>query len=111
MNIETFEKSENIEKINTPFKEGTSPENSQQIKNKLLTSPNNIQKENKKRNRRKKNEKSKNLKSNLLKENSNISPSILSEIKQITIPNILSEKEDLFKILQIEIINIDKFNF
>ena len=33
---------------------------------------------------------------------------ILSEIKQISIPSILEEKENLFKILQSEIVNIDK---
>ena len=108
MNIENEEKSENIEKNNSTLIEGKSPDNSKKSKNQILSGSNNTKKENKKRNRRRKNEKSKNLNNNISKELSNISSGILSEIKQIKIPTILSEKEDLFKILQIEIINIDK---
>ena len=101
MNIDNEEKSENIEIINSQLILEKNIDNSKQSKNRILSSPNNIKKENKKRNRKKKNEKAKNSKNN-------ISTGILSEIKQITIPDILSEKENLFKILQIEIINIDK---
>ena len=108
MNIENEEKSENIEKNNSILIEGKSPGNSKKSKNQILSDSNNTKKDNKKRNRRRKNEKSKNLNNNISKELSNISSGILSEIKQIKIPTILSEKEDLFKILQIEIINIDK---
>ena len=108
MNIENEEKSENIEKNNSTLIEGKSPDNSKKSKNQILSGSNNTKKDNKKRNRRRKNEKSKNLNNNISKELSNISSGILSEIKQIKIPTILSEKEDLFKILQIEIINIDK---
>ena len=56
----------------------------------------------KKRNKKNKNEKSKSF------NNINIGGGILSEIKQISIPPILEEKENLFKILQSEIVNIDK---
>ena len=83
-----------------------SPENSSINKSQDLSSPNNTKKEKKKRNRKKKNEK--NTKSKINIENNNFSGGILSEIKQISIPAILSEKENLFKILQSEIINIDK---
>ena len=75
----------------------------------LLSSPNNTkkekEKEKKKKNRKKKNTKSKN---NLSIENNFANTGILSEIKQISIPSELSEKENLFKILQSEVINIDK---
>ena len=56
----------------------------------------------KKRNKKNKNEKSKSY------NNINLGGGILSEIKQISIPSILGEKENLFKILQSEIVNIDK---
>ena len=56
----------------------------------------------KKRNKKNKNEKSKSY------NNINLGGGILSEIKQISIPSILEEKENLFKILQSEIVNIDK---
>ena len=56
----------------------------------------------KKRNKKNKNEKSKSY------NNINLGGGILSEIKQISIPPILEEKENLFKILQSEIVNIDK---
>ena len=56
----------------------------------------------KKRNKKNKNEKSKSF------NNINLGGGILSEIKQISIPSILEEKENLFKILQSEIVNIDK---
>ena len=56
----------------------------------------------KKRNKKNKNEKSKSF------NNINLGGGILSEIKQISIPPILEEKENLFKILQSEIVNIDK---
>ena len=61
-------------------------------------------------NKKKKNKKIKNEKSkhNISSKSNNFNGGILSEIKQITIPNILNEKENLFKILQSEIINIDK---
>ena len=84
-----------------------SPENSKKIISPIKSSPNNTKKEKKKRNRKKKNEKSIKLKNNNSNEN-NFSGGILSEIKQISIPSELSEKENLFKILQSEIISIDK---
>ena len=59
----------------------------------------------KKRNKKIKNEKSK---QNISSKSNNFSGGILSEIKQISIPEILDEKENLFKILQSEIVNIDK---
>ena len=62
-------------------------------------------KEKRKRNKRIIKEKSK---SNISSKNNNNINSILSEIKQISIPEILQEKENLYKILQSEIINIDK---
>ena len=96
MNID--EKNENNSK---------STENSKINRPEDLSSPNNVKKEKKKRNRKKKKEKITKSK-NLFPENDNFSDGILSEIKQITIPTILSEKENLFKILQSEIINIDK---
>ena len=54
-------------------------------------------------NKKKRNKKNKNIASK-----SNNFGGILSEIKQINIPPILVEKENLFKILQSEIVNIDK---
>ena len=54
-------------------------------------------------NKKKRNKKNKNITS----KNNNYG-GILSEIKQINIPPILVEKENLFKILQSEIVNIDK---
>jgi len=84
-----------------------SPENSKKIISPIKSSPNNTKKEKKKRNRKKKNEKSIKLKNHNSTEN-NFSGGILSEIKQISIPSELSEKENLFKILQSEIISIDK---
>ena len=84
-----------------------SPENSKKIISPIKSSPNNTKKEKKKRNRKKKNEKSIKLKNYNSTEN-NFSGGILSEIKQISIPSELSEKENLFKILQSEIISIDK---
>ena len=54
-------------------------------------------------NKKKRNKKNKNITSK-----SNNFGGILSEIKQINIPPILVEKENLFKILQSEIVNIDK---
>ena len=54
-------------------------------------------------NKKKRNKKNKNIASK-----SNNFGGILSEIKQINIPQILVEKENLFKILQSEIVNIDK---
>ena len=59
----------------------------------------------KKRNKKNKNEKSK---QNITSKSNNFGGGILSEIKQISIPEILDEKENLFKILQSEIVNIDK---
>ena len=56
----------------------------------------------KKRNKKNKNEKLK------IYNNINLGGGILTEIKQISIPSILEEKENLFKILQSEIVNIDK---
>ena len=88
---------------------GEKIENNKSPTSLLLSSPNNTKKENdkekKKKNRKKKNTKSKN---NLSIENNFASTGILSEIKQISIPSELSEKENLFKILQSEVINIDK---
>ena len=69
----------------------------------------NTKNEKKKRTKKIKTEKSKHNISS--KSNNNINNNftgILSEIKQISIPEILTEKEDLYKILQSEIINIDK---
>ncbi len=54
-------------------------------------------------NKKKRNKKNKNIASK-----TNNFGGILSEIKQINIPPILVEKENLFKILQSEIVNIDK---
>ena len=84
-----------------------SPQNSKRIISPIKSSPNNTKKEKKKRNRKKKNEKSIKLKNNNSTEK-NFTGGMLSEIKQISIPSELSEKENLFKILQSEIINIDK---
>ena len=87
-----------------------SPQNSKIVKSPVKSNSNsndNFKKEKKKRNRKKKTEKltkSKNLNSS----ESNFSGGILSEIRQISIPIDLSEKEKLLKILQSEIINIDK---
>ena len=75
----------------------------------LITNNSNTKKEKKKRTKKIKTEKSKHNISS--KSNNNINNNfvnILSEIKQISIPEILNEKEDLYKILQNEIINIDK---
>ena len=75
----------------------------------LITNNSNTKKEKKKRTKKVKTEKSKHNISS--KSNNNINnnlSNILSEIKQISIPEILNEKEDLYKILQNEIINIDK---
>ena len=75
----------------------------------LITNNSNTKKEKKKRTKKVKTEKSKHNISS--KSNNNINNNfvnILSEIKQISIPEILNEKEDLYKILQNEIINIDK---
>ena len=85
-----------------------SPENATKNKSPVLSSPNDAKKEKKKRNRKKKNEKNTKSKNILSPDSNNFSDGILSEIKQISIPTILSEKENLFKILQSEIINIDK---
>ena len=71
----------------------------------LSNNDSNTKKEKKKRNKRTKIEKSKSNVSS--KSNNNFIGGILSEIKQISIPNVLDEKENLFKILQSEIINID----
>ena len=74
----------------------------------LIINNSKTKKEKNKRNRKIKQEKSKyNISSKTHNINNNFT-SILSEIKQITIPEILNEKEDLYKILQSEIINIDK---
>ena len=77
----------------------------------ISSSPNNTKKEKdkekKKRNRKKKNGKNTKSKSNIFSENK-LGNNILSEIKQISIPSELSEKENLFKILQSEILTIDK---
>ena len=59
----------------------------------------------KKKIRKNKNEK---LRNNISSKSNHFSEGILSEIKQIFIPEILEEKENLFKILQLEIVNIDK---
>ena len=72
----------------------------------LSNNDSNTKKEKKKRNKRIKIEKSKSNVSS--KSNNNFIGGILSEIKQISIPNVLDEKENLFKILQSEIINIDR---
>ena len=72
----------------------------------LSNNDSNTKKEKKKRNKRTKIEKSKSNVSS--KSNNNFIGGILSEIKQISIPNVLYEKENLFKILQSEIINIDR---
>ena len=72
----------------------------------LSNNDSNTKKEKKKRNKRTKIEKSKSNVSS--KSNNNFIGGILSEIKQISIPNVLDEKENLFKILQSEIVNIDK---
>ena len=72
----------------------------------LSNNDSNTKKEKKKRNKRTKIEKSKSNVSS--KSNNNFIGGILSEIKQISIPNVLDEKENLFKILQSEIINIDR---
>ena len=75
----------------------------------LIINNSNTKKEKKKRTKKIKSEKSKHNISS--KSNNNINnnfTNILSEIKQISIPEILNEKEDLYKILQNEIINIDK---
>ena len=99
------EKNENIE-FNYEKYTQKSSENSKQSKA-LISSSNSAKKEKKKRNRKKKNEKATKSKHNISSEN-NLGGGILSEIKQISIPSDLSEKENLFKILQSEIINIDK---
>ena len=99
------EKNENLE-FNNEKNTQKSSENSKQSKA-LISSSNSTKKEKKKRNRKKKNEKATKSKHNMSSEN-NIGGGILSEIKQISIPSDLSEKENLFKILQSEIINIDK---
>ena len=85
-----------------------SQEKTKQNKMQVLSNSINIKKEKKKKNRKKKIEKNTKSKNNLSKDNNILGSGILSEIKQISIPSILSEKEDLFKILQSEIINIDK---
>ena len=99
------EKNENLE-FNNEKNTQKSSENSKQSKA-LISSSNSTKKEKKKRNRKKKSEKATKYKHNMSSEN-NIGGGILSEIKQISIPSDLSEKENLFKILQSEIINIDK---
>ena len=74
----------------------------------LIINNSKTKKEKNKRNRKIKQEKTKyNISSKTHNINNNFT-GILSEIKQITIPEILNEKEDLYKILQSEIINIDK---
>ena len=74
----------------------------------LIIDNSKTKKEKNKRTRKIKQEKSKhNISSKTHNINNNFT-GILSEIKQITIPEILNEKEDLYKILQSEIINIDK---
>ena len=76
--------------------------------NPLIINNSKTKKEKNKRNRKIKQEKSKyNISSKTHNINNNFT-GILSKIKQITIPEILNEKEDLYKILQSEIINIDK---
>ena len=95
---------ENIEKSEENINIDVSPNFSKQKI--LLNNNNSTKKEKKKRNKKIKIDKSKqNISS---KSNSNLGGGILSEIKQITIPDILCEKENLFKILQSEMINIDK---
>ena len=77
----------------------------------LIINNSNTKKEKKKRTKKIKSEKSKHnvsSKSNNNINNNNNFINILSEIKQISIPEKLTEKEDLYKILQNEIINIDK---
>ena len=91
MNLNLEEKNNNSEEIN--INSNTSSKNYSKQK------PSSNQK--KKRNKKNKNEKSKN-------NNNSMGNGILSEIKQISIPSILEEKENLFKILQSEIVNIDK---
>ena len=91
MNLNLEEKNNNSEEIS--INSNTSSKNYSKQK------PSSNQK--KKRNKKNKNEKSKN-------NNNSMGGGILSEIKQISIPSILEEKENLFKILQSEIVNIDK---
>ena len=91
MNLNLEEKNNNSEEIS--INSNTSSKNYSKQK------PSSNQK--KKRNKKNKNEKSKN-------NNNSMGNGILSEIKQISIPSILEEKENLFKILQSEIVNIDK---
>ena len=91
MNLNLEEKNINSEEIS--INSNTSSKNYSKQK------PSSNQK--KKRNKKNKNEKSKN-------NNNSMGGGILSEIKQISIPSILEEKENLFKILQSEIVNIDK---
>ena len=77
----------------------------------LIINNSNTKKEKKERTKKIKSEKSKHnisSKSNNNISNNNNFINILSEIKQISIPEKLTEKEDLYKILQNEIINIDK---
>jgi len=101
MSLDNEEKNIIIENIKVKnIKNNKSPENSKQSKT-ILSSPNNTKKEKKKRNKKKKNEKQ-------ASNEKNFNGGILSEIKQISIPSILEEKENLFKILQTQIINIDK---
>ena len=84
-------------------------EKSEEINSDIL--PNNYSKQKcqsnnkKKKIRKNKNEK---LRNNISSKSNHFSEGILSEIKQIFIPEILEEKENLFKILQLEIVNIDK---
>ena len=92
MNLNLEEKNNNSEEIS--INSNTSSKNYSKQK------PSSNQK--KKRNKKNKNEKSKN------NNNNSMGNGILSEIKQISIPSILEEKENLFKILQSEIVNIDK---
>ena len=93
MNLNLEEKNNNSEEIS--INSNTSSKNYSKQK------PSSNQK--KKRNKKNKNEKSKNNNNN-----NSMGNGILSEIKQISIPSILEEKENLFKILQSEIVNIDK---
>ena len=84
-------------------------EKSEEINSDIL--PNNYSKQKcqsnnkKKKIRKNKNEK---LRNNISSKSNHFGEGILSEIKQISIPEILEEKENLFKILQLEIVNIDK---
>ena len=84
-------------------------EKSEEINSDIL--PNNYSKQKcqsnnkKKKIRKNKNEK---LRNNISSKSNHFGEGILSEIKQIFIPEILEEKENLFKILQLEIVNIDK---